>query len=259
MWRYFLNIANLMTQQSSSTVSWHGLYYMVMGLGHILFGATKVPDWQHEAVYVIVLGCIVVALSIWYLTGAKHNLLLFFWATTFGRVFTGGVCIGFVLAGFAPIVSVLSAMGILDIASSWWTWQSLPVFDVELLQGEVNKELSVPEKTRLSFGFYLIVLSNIVLWCPHAFLEGFKMAPSNMYFVRLCGAMTMTLGLYNIIAGYFRQQALITAGIRGGFMVAIVFLCLVSAGLAHPITLLIPFVDILTYLIITVHKIAMRA
>ncbi|MDZ4726855.1 MAG: hypothetical protein SH817_11915 [Leptospira sp.] len=143
---------------------------------------------------------------------------------------------------FASIIEItIFILTLTNIRKTWW--KETNVFPPK------KRIWTFEEKNRLLFGTYIISLGLFLLVCPNCLLTYLFMP--EVYQIQITNIVAMQLvilGIYNLIASFHGIKALIDAGIHGGIFTSIVFVILVSFGYLHPITLLIPMIDIMSIL-----------
>ena len=108
------------------------------------------------------------------------------------------------------------------------------------------------EWNRLLFAIYMIGLAAWILAAPASFLDFFRLPPDHFVGRLLAGPLPLLawnlilLSAYNLCAVAYRLTPLIEAGKRGGLFTCFFFAALVALGILHPITLLLPAVDLLS-------------
>jgi hypothetical protein len=153
-------------------------------------------------------------------------------------------------AGFRNfLLAYLLIQATADIASAIRSGRELPE-----TTGVAVAPLSVEARNRFLFASYLSLLAIWMLLATGGFIEFFRL-PRTLFPgwhgalfgpIHLLAAQVLLLAGYNFVAVLHRLQPLIEAGVRGGLVTCVFFLALVALGLPHPLTLLLPAVDLLS-------------
>jgi len=122
----------------------------------------------------------------------------------------------------------------------------------------VISELNLEVKNRFLFALYMVAIGAWMLSSTDGFLSFFHLPESEFTGwsvnskssvpgpIHLTGILIIVLALYNFVAVRYRLVELITAGVRGGLFTSLFVLLLVTSGMLHPITLLLPAVDLIS-------------
>lgn len=122
---------------------------------------------------------------------------------------------------------------------------------------QFNTKLDLEIKNRFIFALYMVTLGVWVLLGTDGFLSFFHLPQSEFTGwpsdsrsipgpIHLIGILVILLAIYNFVAVRYRLEQLINAGVRGGLVTSVFVLLLVASGILHPVTLLIPAVDLIS-------------
>ena len=154
----------------------------------------------------------------------------------------------------AGFLAYLLAQAAADIAGALVTQFGLRA-EARGSEAAAHAKLKVEEQNRLLFAAYMCGVSAWVLLGTESFLAFFHL-PSTVFTgaqgaaslgpIHLLGAQILLLAYFNLVAVRNRLTPLVDAGVRGGLFTCVFFIALVALGLLHPLTLLLPMVDLLS-------------
>lgn len=236
------------------------------------------PQANTEMLYFMALALFHGIFAIWYWQG--RQLSAFMWAGVFARLLTGSVywttawlvyqsgsavgLPGVVIKGY---LVYLLLQGAADLVGSVIVWRTLagqvPVTASEA--SSPDQKLNLEIRNRFAFALYMLFLGGWVLLGTGSFLAFFHL-PATLFTdwnkadafipgpIHLFGMQVMVLACYNLVAVRYRLTNLINAGIRGGLFTCVFVLLLVVFQVLHPITLLLPAVDLISVGIILLQR-----
>ena len=221
---------------------------------------------RQELVLVFALALFHIIFAIWFAKG--RALQAFARASVWGRAVGGTVCaatavllwrsgewmqVSRLFAGFLP--SYLGVHGLFELIGAVFTQRSLPI------PGEAGSRPSRPtnlhEKNRFVFAIYVGGIGLWLLFSSSSFLTFFRLPdtifslmPRTIGPIHVLGAQILVLAYYNFVAVRGRLEPLIAAGMRGGLFTCVFFIAMVAAGVLHPLTLLLPAVDLISIVVL---------
>jgi len=240
----------------------------------LLFVFFSVPEEGAEAVYAMCVGLFHLIYGVWFFKGRDSSK--FADRTIRGRTLYGV---------FLLVVAVFTALfdGIQSTGTVWLDrvyCYSIVVGVVELLSAvmtsaalkksghktrqKVVSQMTFKSKNRFVFGIYLLFIGSWNLISPNTFLSllylpetifsGFSGDVISLGPIHILGVQILILGGYNLFAARNNLEMLIEAGMRGGSLTVLFFIVLVVAGILHPITLLLPAIDVVSIILIAAEK-----
>ncbi len=243
LWRYFRGLPGSVEM----------LYFMALALFHGIFA---IWFWQGRQLTAFVHASVVARL----LTGSVYLV-------TAWLVYEADGSIELPEAAIKGYLVYLLLQGTVDLAGSVLTWTALagPQQTASPDPTSADRKLSLEIKNRFAFAIYMLFLGAWVLLATESFLSVFHL-PATLFPswnatdafisgpVHLFAVQVIVLAIYNLVAVRYRLARLISAGIRGGLFTCVFVLLLVVAGILHPITLLLPAVDLISVGFILSHR-----
>jgi len=222
------------------------LFFMVLGLFHAIFAiwfwqGKKSGPFIYLTVFTRLLTACIYGVSAWQLFTRGESLAL-------SDSLLMGYLIYLVVQGSADMLGAMASIGLLRMNKQ-------PLLQTKRIKTAVKAGLEI--KNRFAFALYMLILGAWILLSTGSFLS-FLHLPKTVFAlsgsaqesvpgpVHLVGLFVLLLAAYNLVAVKYRIMPLITAGIRGGLMTCAFVLVLVLTEILHPITLLLPAVDLVS-------------
>ena len=154
-------------------------------------------------------------------------------------------------------------IGSIELLSALITKMALNKDTYQKVQQELAP-MTFKSKNRFVFGLYLLLLGALILintntllqffYLPETSFSGFTSERISFGPMHIVGVQILILGGYNLFAARNNVETLIEAGMRGGSITVLFFIILVTAGILHPITLLLPSIDFISMILIATNK-----
>lgn len=243
----------LWTQTTDKPASDETLYFMVLALFHGIFSiwfwqGRQLPQFIHSTIYSrLLLGCVY-----WF----------FAWQTS-----KWGGPLNLSTSIVDAYIAYLVIQGSVDIISAAATAVLINKNYASLgSEKSLNSKPTLEIKNRFSFALYMIFLGAWILYNTDSFLAFFYLPATEFpgwngappYVpgpIHIVGMLVLLLAAYNFIAVKFRLTQLITAGVKGGLFTCLFVLLLVATEVLHPITLLIPAVDLISVGVVLFYRV----
>lgn len=227
---------------------------------------------QNLNIYVLGVALIHGIYGIWFLKGSGS--FHFARKSSWGRMGIAVIFISFLLLihfqystfeilNRVLLISYLSINAVVFLASA-----ILSLFntsDQEENIKENKKPMEFEHYNRFVFATYMVGLSVWIFFHSAGFIDFFHLPtasqpadPSQGLFLKIFASLLLNLAYFNFIAVYFRIEALIEAGVRGGLATCVFVSVLVITKVVHPLVLLLPAVDLVSVVFILKNKISTR-
>ena len=268
-----MNYSNIMKLYSAWSIAL--ALVMVIYLFFVYFSAPEEGGLNRaEAIYAMCVALFHMIYGIWFFKGKDSSV--FADRTIYGRTVNGV----FLLV----LVAVTTVFYGTQSAEAVWLdrlfYYALVVGSVDLFSALITKialnksgykarqkadsQMSFKSKNRFVFGIYLLFIGswNLIspntllsfLYLPETTFSGFVGNVVSLGPMHILGVQLLVLGSYNLFAARNNLETLIEAGMRGGSIAVVFFVVLVSIGILHPITLLLPAIDFVSIVLIAIES-----
>jgi len=230
------------------------------------------PEEGAEAIYAMCVALFHMIYGIWFYKGKDST------------AFAGRTIWGRAVNGVFLLVIVVFTTVFLGVQHSETLWYELvyyyaalvgcvDIFSAVITRVALNKSgympkqktvsnMSFKSKNRFAFGIYLLFIGSWNLISPNTLLSFFYLPETifpglfgsvmSLGPMHILGVQILILGSYNLFAARNNLEQLVEAGMRGGSITVVFFIVLVSAGILHPITLLLPAIDFVSMVLIAI-------
>lgn len=249
---------------------WSGVVAVVL-LSFSVWGYTSEESIDSEMLFFMVLALFHGIFAIWFWQG--RQLLRFIYSSIYSRLLLAGVYwfSAWQLYKWGDDLDISSDLAVVYLSyllihgTVDFIGATLSLF---LIRGhkihpftepgkEPNKARSLEIKNRFLFALYMIAIGGWLLFSTESFLSFFYLPKSEFSVfdsslpsipgpIHLISALIIVLAVYNLVAVKYRLHPLILAGVKGGLFTCLFILLLVASGILHPITLLLPAVDLIS-------------
>jgi len=245
---------------------------------YLFFVYFSTPEESAEAVYAMCVALFHIIYGIWFFKGKDSPIFA-------DRSIRGRAVYGIFLLVTAVFMKLID--GWQPQAIAWLErvyYYALVVGAVELFSAVITKialnesgykfrqktvtQMTFKSKNRFVFGIYLLLIGSLSLISPNTLLSflyltetsfsGFSGGVIFLGPMHIIGVQLLILGSYNIFAARNNLEVLIEAGMRGGSITVVFFVVLVTAGILHPITLLLPAIDFVSIILVAIENKSQR-
>jgi len=243
-------------------------------IAYLFFVYFSVPEEGAEAIYAMCVALFHMIYGIWFYKGRDTAIFA-------DRTIQGRAVYGFFLIVAATFTKLFHGIQLPEIV--WLDrvyYYALVVGTVELFSAVITKislnksgykarkknalKMTFKSKNRFVFGIYLLLLGFWILMSPNTLLSflylpettfsGFLGDVISLGPMHILGVQILILGSYNLFAARNNLETLVEAGMRGGAIAVLFFVVFVATGILHPITLLLPAIDFVSMILITIDK-----
>jgi len=241
---------------------------------YLFFVYFSVPEEDAEAIYAMCVALFHIIYGIWFFKGKDSPI--FADRTVRGRTVYGVFIL--VAAAFTRLLPEIKLSEIIWLDRVYY--YALVIGSVELFSAIITKvalnksgyqsrhktvsQMTFKSKNRFVFGIYLLLIGswNLIspntllsfLYLPETTFSGFSGVVVSLGPMHILGVQILILGSYNIFAARNNLATLVEAGMRGGSITVIFFVALVTTGILHPITLLLPAIDFVSIILIAIEN-----